>query len=101
MSFETIIESVCKLLDLQEEQIKLNTKSPKIAYAKGMISRLAIEKSNVTKERIALYMDRDSSRVSRWLLEFNKQYIKSEKIRLEVREAENLAFNIENAKTQG
>ncbi len=79
MPFETIIEAVCKLLYLQKEQITLNTKSPKIAYAKGMISRLAIEKSNVTKEYIALYMNRDSSRVSRWLLEFNEQYIKSEK----------------------
>ncbi len=99
--FETIIESVCKLLDLQKEQLKMNTKSPKIAYAKGMISRLAIKKSNVSKEYIALYMSRDSSRVSRWLLEFNEQYIKSEKIQLEVMEAEQLAFNIENAKTQG
>lgn len=100
LPFETIIESVCKLLDLQKEQIRLNTKSPKIAYAKGMISRLAAEKGNISKECIALYMNRDSSRVSRWLLEFNEQYIKSEKIRLEVMEAEQLAFDIENAKTQ-
>jgi len=101
LPFETIIEAVCKLLDLQKEQITINTKSPKIAYAKGMISRLAIEKSKVSKEYIALYMNRDSSRVSRWLLEFNEQYIKSEKIRLEVMEVEKLAFNIENAITQG
>ena len=61
MSFEAIIYAVCKLLNPQKEQITQNTQSPTVAYAKGMISKLAIEKSNLSKDCIAQYMNRDSS----------------------------------------
>lgn len=94
LTIDEIIEAVCQVLDIQKELVISPGKSQKASYARGMISMIAVEKSKMSITHIASNLNRDSSRISRLILEVSARYKEEEKVQLEINRAKELAFQI-------
>ena len=94
LSLEAIIDAICDEFCIDKEQVISSSKLHKVAYARAMISAIAVDEGKVSLIKIAERMDRSPSNISMIVSRFNEKSRYSEKIQKDISRIKTKALKI-------
>jgi len=84
LSIESIIQAVCEELTIKKEFVVSPGKSPKAAFARSLISKLALDTGKISMVTLAEYLNRDPSTISGLLSKFHVNHNDSKEIQAQL-----------------